>query len=80
MQNLGFSFEEIQQILDKGDESKLNAAIEAEKFGNITDPTNIDWSNQEEVDYYMDKYFQDKGMPQDNTWLVMLLATKMPIL
>ena len=28
----------------------------------------------------MDNYFKDKGMPQDNTWLVMLLATKMPIL
>ena len=79
-QNLGFSFDEIQQILDNGYESILNNAIEAEKFGNITDPTNIDWSNQEEVDYYMDNYFKDKGMPQDNTWLVMLLATKMPIL
>jgi len=73
-QNLGLSFDEIQQILDNGDESKLNDAIEAEKFGDITDPTNMDWDNEEEVEYYMNKYFQDKGMPQDNTWLLMLLA------
>ena len=73
-QNLGLSFDEIQQILDNGDESKLNDAIEAEKFGQITDPTNMDWDNEEEVEYYMNKYFQDKGMPQDNTWLLMLLA------
>ena len=50
VQNLGFSFEEIQQNLDNGDESKLNNAIEAEKFGGITGPTNVDWSNKEEVD------------------------------
>ena len=74
MQNLGFSFEEIQQILDNGDESKLNDAINAEKFGEITDPTKIDWSNEEEVEYYMNKYFDDKPLPQDNTWLLMLLA------
>ena len=73
-QNLGLSFDEIQQILDNGDESKLNDAIEAEKFGDITDPTYMDWDNEEEVEYYMNKYFQDKGMPQDNTWLLMLLA------
>ena len=74
VQNLGFSFEEIQQILDNGDESKLNDAINAEKFGEITDPTKIDWSNEEEVEYYMNKYFDDKPLPQDNTWLLMLLA------
>ena len=74
VQNLGFSFEEIQQILDNGDESKLNDAIEAEKFGEITDPTNVDWSNEEEVEYYMNKYFDDKPLPQDNTWILMILA------
>ena len=74
VQNLGFSFEEIQQILDNGDESKLNNAIEAEKFGGITGPTNVDWSNKEEVDYYMNKYFDDKPLPQDNTWILMILA------
>ena len=73
-QNLGFSFDEIQQILDNGYEPILNNAIEAEKFGEITGPTNVDWDNEEEVEYYMDKYFQDKGMPQDNTWILMILA------
>ncbi len=74
VQNLGFSFEEIQQILDNGDESILNDAIEAEKFGEITDPTTVNWDNEEEVEYYMNKYFDDKPLPQDNTWILMILA------
>ena len=80
LKNLGITSDQIQQAIANGEESKINDAIEAEKFGNIKDPTDIDWSNKEEVDYFMDKYFQDKGMPQDNTWILMLLSTKVPIL